>query len=232
MSFPLTSTSDFNQGLTCLSFNILKCNTYLSILQKIVFDDLTELLRELLKHSIADSQIEDYFKAVSRQFTGRLTQREEDIIYNAAGTGYQCFDITILTKLLRYFPEKIHFETHLSSLTRVRNEICHLPSTYITHSQFETYFDECCDIASALEEYLKKPKYLVQKFQMIYEVNTHCKNGRTDLQIEAIKNSLTELNTGVDKERLYNLEEKISQIDRQTDERHRQVVNLKKLVQQ
>ncbi|XP_071162883.1 uncharacterized protein [Mytilus edulis] len=224
MQFFKTSTTNLK---------LLECNTYFAILHKIVFDDLTELLRKLLQHSIADSQIEDYFTAV-RAFIGRFTQREEELITNAAGTEYQCFDITILTKLLRYFPEKIYFERHLLSLTRIRNEICHLPNTDITQSQFETYFDECCDIASALEEYLKKPKLLVQKFQITCEVNKRPKEGRTELQIEALKNSLTELNTGfqVDKERLYNLEEKISQIDKQTDERHIQVVNLKKLVQQ
>ncbi|VDI27051.1 Hypothetical predicted protein [Mytilus galloprovincialis] len=234
MSIPLKYTEDFNQRLSCLSFDTLKCNTYLSILHKIVFDDLTALLRELLHHSIAYSQIEDYFKAVRGQFTGRFTPREEELICNAAGTGYQCFDLTILTKLLRHFPEKIHFETHLSSLAKVRNKICHLPNTDITQSQFETYFYECCDIASGLEEYIKKPKSLVQKFQNTYEVNTYFKEGRADLQIEALKNSLTELNTEfqVEEERLYILEEKIRQIDRQTDERHRRVANLKKLVQQ
>ncbi|CAC5419537.1 unnamed protein product [Mytilus coruscus] len=232
MPFPITSTTDFN---------LLKCNTYVSILHKIVFDDLTELLRELLQHSIADSQVEDYYKAVRGQFPSRFIQREEELIINAAGTGYKCFDITIITKLLRHLPEKIHFETHLSSLARVRNEICHLPNTDITQSQFETYFDECCDIASALEDYLKKPMLLVQKFQIIYEVNTRSKNGRTDLQIEALKHSLTELNTAFQveeicysdlEERLYILEEQISQIDRQTDERHRQMVYLKKFVKQ
>ncbi|XP_063428016.1 uncharacterized protein LOC134711385 [Mytilus trossulus] len=234
MSFPFKSSTDFDQRLTCLSFDTLKCNTYLSILHKIVFDDLTELLRELLHRSIADYQIEDYYKAVRGQFTGRFTQREEELFTTAAGYGYQCFDITILIKLLRHFPEKIHFETHMSSLARVRNEICHLPNTDITHSQFETYFDECCDIASALEDYLKKPKLLAQKFQIIYEVNTRPKEDRTDLLIDALTLALAELNTGfqVDKERLYNLEEKISRIDRQTNERHIQVVNLKKLVQQ
>ncbi|XP_052105814.1 uncharacterized protein LOC127738565 [Mytilus californianus] len=232
MQFPITSTTDFN---------LLKCNTYVSILHKIVFDDLTELLRELLQHSIADSQVEDYYKAVRGQFPSRFIQREEELIINAVGTGYKCFDITIITKLLRHLPEKIHFETHLSSLARVRNEICHLPNTDITQPQFETYFDECCDIASALEDYLKKPKLLVQKFQIIYEVNIRSKEGRTDLQIEALNHSLIELNTEFQveeicysdlEERLYILEEQISQIDRQTDERHRQVVYLKTVVQQ
>ncbi|CAG2191837.1 unnamed protein product [Mytilus edulis] len=83
----------------------------------------------------------------------------------------------------------------------------------------------CCDIASALEKYLKRPKSLVQKFQRIYEVNTSSKEGRIDLQEDIINNS--EFN-----KRLEFLEECICQIDRQTDERHRQVIYLKKCAQQ
>lgn len=155
----------------------LECNRYLSILNKIIGDDLTELVRELLQHSIADSQVQDFYYAVRGQFNFGLTQREKQLIISAAGTGYQHLDITFLLKLLRHCPGKNRFEKQIASLTSIRNKLAHLPNTDITKSQFDSYFEECCDIASALEKYLKRPKSLVEKFQRIYEVNTCSKEG-------------------------------------------------------
>ncbi|VDH97543.1 Hypothetical predicted protein [Mytilus galloprovincialis] len=230
MPLSITTSSDY------LS---LECNRYLSILYKIIGDDLTELVRELLQHSITDSQVEDFYNAVRGQFKYRFTQREEQLIISAAGTGYQHLDITFLLKLLRHCPRNYFIEKQIASLTSIRNELAHLPNTEITQSQFDSYFEKCCDIASALEIYLNRPKSLVQKFQRIYEVNTSSKEGRIDLQVERIKYSLAELKSSEDiinnsefNKRLEFLEECICQIDRQTDERHRQVIYLKKCAQQ
>ncbi|XP_071162891.1 uncharacterized protein [Mytilus edulis] len=183
MPFPITSSEDYI---------LLECNKYLSILNKIIFDDLTELLRELLHHSIANSKIEDYYNAVKNKLKKRFTQREEELICNASRTGYRPFDITTIAVLLRHIHEKNNVEILITTLMRIRNELCHLTNTNITESQFEIYFDQCCNIANALEEYLKKPKFLEQKFQIIYEVNTRSKEDRIDLQIETVKHSLTE----------------------------------------
>lgn len=128
---------------------------------------MTELVRELLQHSITDSQVEDFYNAVRGQFKYRFTQREKQLIISAAGTGYQHLDITFLLKLLRHCPGNYRFEKQIASLTSIRNELAHLPNTEITQSQFDSYFEKCCDIASALEKYLKRPKSLVQKFQRI-----------------------------------------------------------------
>ncbi|XP_052058333.1 uncharacterized protein LOC127698732 [Mytilus californianus] len=230
MPLPITSSVDYR---------LLECNTYLPILNKIIFDELTELLRELLQHSIANSKIEDYYHAVKRKLKRRFTQREEELIFNASRTGYRPFDITVIAVLLRHFYEKNNVETHITSLIRIRNELCHLKNTNITESQFDIYFGECCDIAFALEEYLKKPKFLVQKFQIIYEVNTRSKQDRNGIQIETIKHSLLDLELACEgihcsewEERLEFLEENISQIDREINESHRKLVYLKKYVQQ
>lgn len=140
-------------------------NIYYQILTKITTDELTNLLRLLLEKKFYAPQIPDYYNSVLKHKV-KFSKKEEELILNSPRGGYSKFDLSLLVKILRNCCDG-KLETYLISISRIRNELFHLPNTNIRKKEFEIWFRELSDIGEAIEKYLNVPNSIVQTFHSI-----------------------------------------------------------------